>query len=277
MKFYDLYEAVAWEAKLLEHIFMGNIPLRNSIFKRLGAIKHVDLAYHICSFKNIDNLKKMVGKNKALSTFTRGHYDISYGIHGGDDVLVAVEGEQLMKFGTDSDTAPEGGTRWVSGDFVFAEDFKKEYKQMVNKVFNTKVKNLKYFYEVEKRVPNRVKNYDGKKKSKLIKQYFDEVEKLYKKYTLEKIFIENKYKANSYNEVILQQIKIKEIYLIAGDNWDYNDFDDKITGEVFDINASEQLFNKYKNELTGVIYRDDIEIVDIEEGSYIDVKYKFEK
>ncbi len=276
MKFYDLYEAIAWEAKLLEHIFMGNIPLRNSILKRLDALKKIDTAYHICSFENIDNLKKMVGKNKALSTFTRGHYDISYGIQGGDDVLVEVEGEQLMSFETDSDTSPENGTRWVSGDFIFEDNFKKEYKKMVEKLFNTKIGKFKYEYDVEKRVPNRVKNYDGKKKSKLIKQYFNEVEKLYKKYTLEKVFKENKYKADSYNEVLVQQIKIKEIYLIAGDNWDYNDFDfDNITSEVFDINASEQIFKKYKNELTGVIYRDDIEQVDIEHFIHIDVKYEF--
>jgi len=183
-----LENKLAWEADIWHLIIDRNIPLRSSILKRLKSISKIKTAYHICSLDNLKYLKKCENTNKAISTFTKGNMELSDGVHAGNEILVELSGEQVLKYLTDIYSKPEknSGTRWVPlyniSEEIYGE-FEKSYIKILNSIFNLNEREI-----TKQPILSAYRSMSQKEKGKSIKAYFDGIEKLYKKIGFENLF-----------------------------------------------------------------------------------------
>ena len=228
--------------------------------------------------KSIPNLIKLQGSNKSISTFTgygggRQPIDLAKGgIAFGGGIVAEVEGDILLNYQEDAYTEIDRqGRRWFNPfDFKVndRQDAKKnldKYKKQLNKLFYKDIISVyDKIKENESSDDEKVKYYfdnmiTKQEKAKIIKKYYDFADKLIRdehKLILEPFFYSVGADGNAeYNEIVLNKIKIKKLYIYDEYLKGYKGYDDflkknKIKYETFSDNDQviRKLFDRIKNE-----------------------------
>jgi len=265
------------------------LPLSSKILERaLGRNRRIT-ALHVMHPKSIPNLIKLQGSNKSISTFT-GYGGVKLpidlvkgGIAFGGGAVAEVEGDILLSYKRDAWTEIDNqGRRWfspfnLSGSGVSGDKLKNIYKKQLVDIF---YKDIISAYE--KKTPEEEHGYNDyakvnayfekhitkQEKAKIIKQYYDFADKLIRDQhdlILEPFFHGIGATERTYNEIVLNKIKIKKIYVYDAyindasggkQNETYGDFlkKNKINYETFndkDADKIQELFDRIKDEFRG--------------------------
>ena len=258
------------------------LPLSSKILERaLGRNRRIN-ALHILHPASIANLVKMQGSNKSISTFTeyKGSQQpanlVKGGIAMGGGAIAEVEGDILLNYKRDAWTELDRqGRRWfkpfhlqgsgVSKKFIsiYKEKIADEFYKDIISAYEKKTPEEEHGYHDYVKVREYLNKYVTKQeKAKIIKQYYDFADKLIRDQhdlILEPFFHSMGADDTFYNEIVLNKIKIKKIYIyeiykdyqsgvkqkdtledfLKRSKIKYETFDDKDTGgtikKLFDI------------------------------------------
>jgi hypothetical protein len=220
------------------HASLGFIPLHSYILKEL---ERDITAYHVTDLKGLVKLKKYENKGKNVSAFTKGSSEIStkgVGTVGG--VLVNLEGKTSIIFNKDAYTQKDrGGHLWLSRkmssdasvnkqiDNIFSdkilkivkESYKNEFEQIIIDFPDDKLKVDRGHWDDWQLIYKMIGRMSGKEKGKYVGFYMRESKKLLGADVvmsivshLENLLFVNKSAKDTYNEVLIHQYKIVNIY-----------------------------------------------------------------
>jgi len=268
------WNQVSWSILSNSKIFW--LPLSSKILERaLGRNRRIT-ALHVMDPESIFRLIKLQNSSKSISTFTeyRGHpmKMAKSGVEDGGGAIAEVEGDILLNYQEDAYTEVDRqGRRWFNPfDFKVndRQDAKKnldKYKKQLNKLFYKDIISVyDKIKENESSDDEKVKYYfdnmiTKQEKAKIIKKYYDFADKLIRdehKLILEPFFYGVGADRNAeYNEIVLNKIKIKKLYIYDEYLKGYKGYDDflkknKIKYETFSDNDQviRKLFDRIKNE-----------------------------
>lgn len=202
------------EAKWVEHAFelawmRGLFPLTPEIGMILNKGKRVN-TFHTTSIKSLDKLKSLVGSKKSISTTTK--VPNLRGIWEGG-VLFYLEGTLLVKGLDDIMSRPDNeGRRWIGFDYGDAEEL--WMSEFGKNKFNQRGKKIAKMETDSKEQNEEIRKY--------LKEYIDTATKFAKKYRYEilKYFIDKDNTYASWNELVVNQIKLIDVI------WDTSYVDD---------------------------------------------------
>jgi len=238
------------------------IPLSGPMFKRIWPDTIRTTVFHVLSAYDIYKLKKLEGGKKTISAFfTMMSRYLESGIAGGGGIVAEMEADVIVSARDDIMSQVDNkGRRWVEMSwFENAQSYGTGPKfGKVEKDLNTLIANL-----VKKHIPKdkeiqQTKHFgkdsgavfdiwgntkrhlkgDGKKLRLVIKDYFDGVERIIKKnkevmgsifygYTKSKRMTDN-----SWDEQIVNNIKIKKVHLIKS-----AELDDQVIADIKDMSG----------------------------------------
>jgi len=196
-----------------------SLPISIPIIKKLvGNVKTSKVA-HVTNYKGYQKLKKLEGKKKGISSFNNLASDSKilkgYGVATGGGVIAILEGKLLINNNVDMYSRTDSqGRNWIEiGDIFFAEDH-----------FRMPDVLPKEAMELRKRyrdAPSGQKDsaISGEEKRDYIKMYIDTATKemLKRKKVFQQQYLKSqdlsKY-GETWNEIIVAQIKIKEVAFI---------------------------------------------------------------
>jgi len=229
---------IAWQQSTSKMVFGWNsfdyvmLPLSPSILGRIMKQTR-DTVFHVLSWKDIDNLKRLQGKKKSISAFFRMEAEaIEDGVQSGGAIVAELEADILVSAKDDiMSKVDKKGRRWVALDWfanaqsygtgpkfgIVEKEFSKLKENLVRKYVNRD--QIGDWREVWKEMKHYLKG-DGKKLSLVIKNYFDGVEKILKKNkeVLGNIFYgyakSKRMTDNSWDEQIVNNIDIYKIHVI---------------------------------------------------------------
>ena len=212
------------------------LPLSSKTLERaLGRNRRIT-ALHVLRPSSIVDLAKIQGSSKSISTFT-GYESkrkpiklVKYGIAFGGGAIAEVEGDILLNYKRDAWTEiDDQGRRWfkpfqlqgsgVSKKFIsiyknkIADEFYKDIISAYEKKTPEKEHGYHDYVKVRKYLDKHVTKQE---KAKIIKQYYDFADKLIRDQhdlILEPFFHSMGAAENTYNEIVLNKIKIKKIYI----------------------------------------------------------------
>ena len=256
----------AWNMKSWELIKRWQVPVSPTLIKKhIGEIRIT--TFHITDINGLQTIKsELEGSAKSLSTFLTFGEDSSimsgYGVQSEGGIILEVEGLLLGHSIDDMSTQPdESGRRWIhptNFKEIYGVSYnidtlkrallkKPSYKKVKKKIDDVNKQNKsamdmdKYFFQS---VEWYVKNFEKKSfKSKLIKDYMDMVEKeVWKKNSskIKKTFGKNltgiveKFSNMSWNELVISNIKVKDILYMWNDDMSESDYEEiqKLTKKV---------------------------------------------
>ena len=188
---------IAWQQSTSKMVFGWSsfdyvmLPLSPSILGRIMKQTR-DTVFHVLSWKDIDNLKRLQGKKKSISAFFRMEAEsIEDGVQSGGAIVAELEANVLFSGEEDVMSKPDKtGRRWI--DFAIATgenkgeqpihaQIKKDFGKMLSDLL--KKEKVKHASSVDRTIQawsdygNRA---DGKTKARLIAGYFDGLEKIMK-------------------------------------------------------------------------------------------------
>ena len=193
-------------------------------------------SFHVTTLDHLDNVKKLLGSKKSMSTFTRAGKDSQLakgkGIQTEGGVIFWLEGTLLARKYMDMQSEPDKtGRRWISSTIVFDDpylvasaakrkkipdreawrEYEWEVKDEMMEKHGTHADNTKE-YEKE------VKEILNKKAQEVIVDYIDLTNKLLKKHKkLVKKNLSTPATKGSiwWNEILIYGAKIKEIFVMS--------------------------------------------------------------
>ena len=191
-------------------------------------------SFHATGPYNIKSLKKVLGKKKSISTFTKANKSSPLakgrGIQtGSGGVIFHVEGLLLARKYMDFDTVPDRtGRRWVRGFHIFDGDHmivksavKKAglpdyqgWRNMENEIAD---KYEMSDYDDYKAYNEAIKKELGVLAAKQIKKYIDTTNKLLKKYkddVIQSITKPSKKTSAWWNEILIYNVKVKDVFVL---------------------------------------------------------------
>ena len=205
-----------------------------SIEKIIGKIPIT--SFHVTTLDHLDNVKKLLGSKKSMSTFTRAGKDSQLakgrGIQTEGGVIFWLEGTLLARKYMDMQSEPDKtGRRWISSTIVFDDpylvasaakrkkipdrnewrDYEWETKDKMMEKFGTDADNIKEYEAAVKEILN-------KRASEVIADYIDLTNKLLKKHKkLVKKNLSTPATKGSiwWNEILIYGAKIKEIFVMS--------------------------------------------------------------
>ena len=193
-------------------------------------------SFHVTTLDHLDNVKKLLGSKKSMSTFTRAGKDSQLakgrGIQTGGGVLFWLEGTLLARKYMDMQSEPDKtGRRWISSTIVFDDpylvasaakrkkipdrnewrDYEWETKDKMMEKFGTDADNIKEYEAAVKEILN-------KRAQEVIADYIDLTNKLLKKH--KKLVKKNLATPDTkgsvwWNEILIYGAKIKEIFVMS--------------------------------------------------------------
>ena len=214
------------------------IPLSSAIFKRVWPDDIRATVFHLTDGDGLDKLVKLQGKKKSISAFTSmDRYYYSRGVQTAGGIIAEIDGNVLIAAPTDIMSRPDNtGRRWtafraISGREKFgridnqtiasiAKDIEKLFKQLVTTYYPDKLQ------PYNKKIVNTQWQYIGQHplsdKRKIIADYIDGMEKVIKKHSdkLRGVFtryLDNRRTDDSWDEVIVNDIKIKKVHILETD------------------------------------------------------------
>ena len=228
-KFYPAHsrEALSWS---LTHDY---VPIYPKTMESIIGKVPVD-AFHVTDPNHIKTLKDIIGKKKSISTFTAANKSSQLakgrGVQtGSGGVIFYVEGLLLAQKWQDFDTVPDRtGRRWATSYHVFGD-------AMILKTALKKAKLPDYdgWREIENEMEEQVdkdnpdlgwreKTAEIKKRmgplvAKHIKKYIDTTNKLLKKHkklVQDNIINPSDETSSWWNEMLIYNIKVKEVFVL---------------------------------------------------------------
>jgi len=282
---------VSWS--ILSHTNIFWLPLSSKILERaLGRNRRIT-ALHAMDPESIFQLDKLQNSSKSISTFTEYRRDpmriAKLGVEDGGGAIAEVEGDILLNYQEDAYTEVDRqGRRWFNPfDFKVNDDsnakkYIDKYKKQLRGIF---YKDIISAYDKAKEneqnddPPNikrigptddeKVKFYfdnmiTKQEKAKIIKRYYEFADKLIRdqhKLILEPFFHSMGASSNAdYNEIVLNKIKIKKLYIHDEYLEGYKGYDEflkkkKIKYETFSDSGKviKKLFNRIEKQFKKII------------------------
>lgn len=212
IKLTHLVEDIKWQDRAINFTKRGYIP----ITPKIGGILYDNVTtktFHISGIRQIDDMKKLVGKKKSLSTFTKmakWYLEGMEGIQTNGGVLYELQGTLLLKSYMDVMSRPdEQGRRWVS-PFEFNTAYNRDFSNTITK-FTDKLEKLYKTYRSKFE-----KNPDNKMTAEFLKAYIDICEEWVvknKKKIIEHLTQINPSLADSasWDEILVNNIQIYDV------------------------------------------------------------------
>ena len=230
--------------------YSNHIPLTTKFMQGVLGKERVSV-FHIGNAEYADDVKniaRIVGKKSALSTFTKVDKGEKLakgkGIQTGGGIIYQLEGSLLVASTRDMQTHPDKtGRRWVSPEYLAGKVAgMKMYNELKKGIKQNKI-DRNVWYDIERKVRKKVEketgygdtNYDfqawdknvakalGPYKQKWIKKYIDMCYKIMSKYKpqIKRHILRQKDKPSKFgwNEIIVNQIKVKDIFLLSRENY----------------------------------------------------------
>jgi len=248
----------AWNMKTWELMNNWKTPVSPTLIKRhIGNIKVG--AFHVTDPAGLTTIKsKIEGSAKSLSTFLTFGEDSKimdgFGVQSKGGIILELEGLLLGHSIVDMETQPdESGRRWIHPD-NFEKIYGVSYKintlkkallkkpswkkvaekvKKVNKSNDKKIDMDKYFFESAVWYTEHFENKSFK--YKLIKEYMDMVEavvwkknsaKIKKNFGKNLTAIDKRHAEFSWNELIISNVKVKDMLLMYNEDMSSTDFDE---------------------------------------------------
>ncbi len=191
-------------------------------------------SFHATGPYNIKSLKKVLGKKKSISTFTKANKSSPLakgrGIQtGSGGVIFHVEGLLLARKYIDFDTVPDRtGRRWVRGFHIFDGD----HMIVKSAVKKAGLPDYQGWREMEDEISDKyeMSDYDDYKAynaaikkelgvlaAKQIKKYIDTTNKLLKTHkddVIKSITKPSKKTSAWWNEIIIYNVKVKDVFVL---------------------------------------------------------------
>ena len=222
---------VAWHRKSSYFAARGYLPITQKIAKEFYDQRIQ--CFHMTGISELDNFKHLIGKKKTLSAFTKMVSDKllgRIGIQTRFDVLFYIDGEILINSNYDVMSAPdEQGRRWISVYYLEEErspKFIQDYKNLLSNVDN------KFGKEFTMNLINPDQTTENKAKADFISFWVTEAEKFVIKHK-EEILLSLSRKARSpWNELLVNNIKIKDAVLIYDDEYYIQNYANNLFGSI---------------------------------------------
>ena len=252
--------------KLLELV---KIPLSPPIWKRIWPDDVRATVFHVTDNKGFDNLVKMQGKKRSLSAFTemRGNY-FSQGVQTLGGVIAELDGNILMAAPQDIMSAPDKtGRRWTELRYLYGQfgerdlrgiekDLETLFKKLITTYYPGKLPRTvggpfmnKQWMTIGYHYGGHERTNEGKKVLKdIIADYMDGMEAVMKKNAKKfrdifTSYVKKRYTDQSWDEVIVNDIKIKKVHLVESRTWEY----DPIMGFMKKVKALKIPYEMYKS------------------------------
>ena len=221
------------------------IPMSSTMFKRIFPDTIRTTVFHVTGADLLDDLKKLEGKKKSVSAFFKMlAHTLESGVVGGGGIVVEMDADIIVSGDTDVNTSVDKtGRRWAIMGFLVRSELgspkmKSVFKDL-EKLIESLVKKHISQFALKRDMLRDWKNMkahlkdDGKKMSLVIKDYYDGIEKVFKKHktiigkALYDYAKNNKLTDDAWDEQVVNNIKIKKVHILS-DELDDEDFDDAI-------------------------------------------------
>jgi hypothetical protein len=263
-----LFENVAHTQKSLQWVYHDYIPMTPKVMKQIMGDTPVTTFHNLNWFAIKNQLPKVIGKKKSISTYTtdtEGHLLKGGGVQTGGGVVLEVEGKVLVAGTEDLGSVPdESGRRWIApsvlGKILGMKQFEGGgggiyYRKGLYK-YDKKLEDILWRYKTSlliaptdsKEDTDRFPPYTNKQKADLIKRWIDASNKflLKNKKKIKKAFMNNvnnpkitKFMSSyGYNELLVYDVKVKDAYIVIDVLGDPNDYD-----------ATEKVLKQIKKDL----------------------------
>ena len=186
-------ESVAWKSSIKSHILLGRVPITPKISQILFGNK-INTAFHVSDILHLNNIKNVIGTNRAISCFTymdKYYVENTKGIQTLGGILYEMRGHLLFPNTDDSMSRPdENGIRWVDDYNIIG------WSNLKNK-----------WYDI---------NYKLASKNSSIKDYFNSFEKFVidNRNDIMKV-IRDKSESSAgtdWDEILLSNVVINDVY-----------------------------------------------------------------
>ena len=267
-----LFENVAHTQKSLQCVYHDYIPMTPKVIKQIMGDTPVTTFHNLNWFAIKNQLPKVIGKKKSISTYTtdtEGHLLKGGGVQTGGGVVLEVEGKVLVAGTEDLGSVPdESGRRWIApsvlGKILGMKQFEGGgggiyYRKHLYNI-DKKLEDILWRYKTSlliaptdsKEDTDRFPPYTNKQKAYMIKRYIDASNKflLKNKKKIRKAFMNNvnnpkitKFMSSyGYNELLVYDVKVKDAYIVIDVLGDPNDFE-----------ATEKVLKQIKKDLKPVV------------------------
>ena len=244
-KFHSVHRTSSFDATFgrwyANYVPLSTKKIQSIIGKEKVSVFHVGNAEYE---RDIKQVERIVGKKGTLSTFTsvdKGEkLAKGKGIQSGGGIIYQLEGSLLVASTRDMQTHPDKtGRRWVSPEYLAGKVAgMKMYKELQNYVKGNKrtkqrfdTIQFEFSREIDRDMPDI--SYEERKgmvmkemnriKNKWIKTYINFCMKMMKKYKpqIKRHILSQKDKPSKFgwNEIIVNQIKVKDIFLLERENY----------------------------------------------------------
>ena len=214
------------------------IPLSPAIFKRVWPDDIRTTVFHLTDGDGLDKLVKLQGKKKSISAFTSmDRYYYNRGVQTAGGIVAEIDGNVLIAAPTDIMSRPDNtGRRWtafraISGREKWGriddqtiqsirKDIEKLFKQLITTYYPDKLQ--PYSKKLANTQWQHIGQHPLSDKRKIIADYIDGMEKVIKKHSakLRGVFtryLDRRRTDDSWDEIIVNDIKIKQVHILTGD------------------------------------------------------------
>ena len=222
------------------------IPMSSTMFKRIFPDTIRTIVFHVTGADLLDDLKKLEGKKKSISAFFKMlAQTLESGVVGGGGVVIEMDADIIVSGDIDVNTSVDKtGRRWAPMGFIVRSQLR---TPKIKSVFKDLEKMLRKIIKTHSAYPNQIdsntivawKELDDERRnypkimSLIIRDYYDGVEKVFKKHktiigkALYDYAKNNKLTDDAWDEQVVNNIKIKKVHILP-DELDDEDFDDAI-------------------------------------------------
>ena len=223
------------------------IPMSSTMFKRIFPDTIRTTVFHVTGADLLDDLKKLEGKKKSISAFFKMlAHTLESGVVGGGGVVVEMDADIIVSGDIDVNTSVDKtGRRWAPMGFIVRSQLR---TPKIKSVFKDLEKMLRKIIKTHSAYPNQIdsntivawKELDDERRnypkimSLIIRDYYDGVEKVFKKHktiigkALYDYAKNNKLTDDAWDEQVVNNIKIKKVHILPDELMMVDQLDDAI-------------------------------------------------
>ena len=223
------------------------IPMSSTMFKRIFPDTIRTIVFHVTGADLLDDLKKLEGKKKSISAFFKMlAHTLESGVVGGGGVVVEMDADIIVSGDIDVNTSVDKtGRRWAPMGFIVRSQLR---TPKIKSVFKDLEKMLRKIIKTHSAYPNQIdsntivawKELDDERRnypkimSLIIRDYYDGVEKVFKKHktiigkALYDYAKNNKLTDDAWDEQVVNNIKIKKVHILPDELMMVDQLDDAI-------------------------------------------------
>ena len=223
------------------------IPMSSTMFKRIFPDTIRTIVFHVTGADLLDDLKKLEGKKKSISAFFKMlAHTLESGVVGGGGVVIEMDADIIVSGDIDVNTSVDKtGRRWAPMGFIVRSQLR---TPKIKSVFKDLEKMLRKIIKTHSAYPNQIdsntivawKELDDERRnypkimSLIIRDYYDGVEKVFKKHktiigkALYDYAKNNKLTDDAWDEQVVNNIKIKKVHILPDELMMVDQLDDAI-------------------------------------------------